>query len=160
MITYKEYFEKIKNEIFEKIKEEEESERIILLIQNEITVFFIAERIKDKIEPKENEIIFTYNLFKYKYKNMKFEDARNIIKQNILSRKIPMFQKDEILYILNKSNNIKLNKNEIKKSIKYNAFKEILLNKIIKNEIDKTNFFEKNLDKINKIKNTILNNII
>lgn len=160
MITYKEYFEKIKNEIFEKIKEEEESERIILLIQNEITVFFIAERIKDKIEPKENEIIFTYNLFKYKYKNMKFEDARNIIKQNILSRKIPMFQKDEILYILNKSNNIKLNKNEIKKSIKYNAFKEILLNKIIKNEIDKTNFFEKNLYKINKIKNTILNNII
>ena len=90
---------------------------------------------------------------------MKFEDARNIIKQNILSRKIPMFQKDEILYILNKSNNIKLNKNEIKKSIKYNAFKEILLNKIIKNEIDKTNFFEKNLYKINKIKNTILNNL-
>ena len=77
MITYKEYFEKIKNEIFEKIKEEEESERIILLIQNEITVFFIAERIKDKIEPKENEIIFTYNLFKYKYKNMKFFIKKN-----------------------------------------------------------------------------------
>lgn len=138
----------IYNESYNHEFTEEEKLQIKYLEKSEAINFYMRKTVEPRVMVNENTIIERYNENKdyFNANNISFTDAREIIKSQLNAEVNYGLEQDLIKTLVhNMGENVTLNKEDILFTKgDANLIKSVLLFELLKQEAEKTNFFEKN----------------